>query len=95
MSVKISKNTFAMSNPPSISYFASIVGKKEGEGPMAHAFDKTENDNHFGQDSWEKAESELQKRTVELLFQKADITPEDIDFMFAGDLLNQCTGTTY
>lgn len=95
MSVKISKNTFAMSNPPSITYFASIVGKKEGEGPMGHIFDKVENDSHFGQDSWEKAESEMQKRTVELLFEKADITPDDVDFMFAGDLLNQCTGTTY
>lgn len=95
MSIKISKNTFAMSNPPSIAYFASIAGKKEGDGPLGHIFDKVEEDSHFGQDTWEKAESEMQKMTVELAMQKGNLTPDDIDFMFAGDLLNQCTGSTY
>ncbi|MEG0614895.1 MAG: stage V sporulation protein AD [Oscillospiraceae bacterium] len=95
MSNKISRNTFLLTNPPTIKAFASIVGKKEGEGPLSECFDKIEEDSYFGQDTWEKAESELQKQAVELAIKKAALTNENIDFMFAGDLLNQCIGTTY
>lgn len=95
MSNKISKNTFTMQNPPTIHSYASIVGKKEGEGPLADCFDRIEQDSYFGQDTWEKAESELQKQAVQLAMDKAKLTPDKIDFMFAGDLLNQCIGTTY
>jgi stage V sporulation protein AD len=84
-----------MSNCPSIISFASIVGKKEGEGPMASCFDEINNDPYFGQDTFEKGESELQKQTINLALQKASLKPEDINFMFAGDLLNQCIGTTF
>jgi stage V sporulation protein AD len=84
-----------MSNCPSIISFASIVGKKEGEGPMASCFDEINNDPYFGQDTFEKGESELQKQTINLALQKGNLKPEDINFMFAGDLLNQCIGTTF
>lgn len=95
MSQKLSKNTFLMENPPTIKSFASVVGKKEGMGPLADCFDRIEEDSHFGQKTWEKAESQLQKETVSLALEKASITTSDIDFMFAGDLLNQCIGSTY
>lgn len=95
MSVKLSKNTFIMNSPPTIKSFASIVGKKEGEGPLGDCFDKIDSDSYFGQETWEKAESELQRQTVELSITKAKLKNKDIDFMFAGDLLNQCIGTTY
>ena len=49
----------------------------------------------FGQETWEKAESELQKQTVELAMKKASLKPSDIDYIFSGDLINQCIGTTY
>lgn len=95
MSNKVSKNTFTMINPPTIHSYASIAGKKEGEGPLSQCFDRIEEDSYFGQDTWEKAESELQKQAVELAVSKSNLKPEDIDFMFAGDLLNQCIGTTF
>lgn len=95
MSKKLSRNTFKMENPPSILEFASVAGKKEGEGPLGKCFDRVEEDSYFGQNTWEKAESELQKQTVELALSKAGLQPDGIDFMFAGDLLNQCIGTTY
>ena len=95
MSNKISRNTFTMVNPPTIKSFASIVGKKEGEGPISDCFDRIEQDSFFGQETWEKAESELQRQAVELAISKASLTNENIDFMFAGDLLNQCIGSTY
>lgn len=73
MAKKISRNTFITENSPSISAFASITGEKEGSGPIGSCFDRVEKDSHFGQDSWEKAESELQKQTVELAIKKAEI----------------------
>ncbi len=95
MARKISRNTFMMENPPSIYAFAGIAGKKEGEGPLGDCFDEIVDDAYFGQDTWEKAESELIKRTVNKAIEKAMLKPADIDYMFAGDLLNQCIGTTY
>ncbi|MGN0620522.1 MAG: stage V sporulation protein AD [Porcipelethomonas sp.] len=95
MAKKISRNTFMTENSPSISAFASIAGGKEGEGPLGKYFDKIEKDSHFGQDSWEKAESELQKQTIKLAIKKAGLKNTDIDYIFSGDLINQCIGTTY
>lgn len=95
MSQKLSRNTFRMDTPPSIASFASMAGEKEGKGPIAQCFDRIEEDSLFGQDTWEKAESEMQKQTLTLALNKKHITAEQVDFMFAGDLLNQCIGTTY
>ena len=51
------KQTVALTRPPSIAGFASVVGKKEGEGPLAATFDQIGADDTFGETSWEKAES--------------------------------------
>ena len=95
MAKKISRSTFLMENPPTIFSFSSTVGKKEGEGPLAKFFDEVENDAYFGQKTWEQGESELMKRTVTRAIAKGGLTPDDIDYMFAGDLLNQCISSTY
>lgn len=95
MANKITRNTFIMENPPTIHSYASIAGKLESEGPLGSCFDETEPDSYFGQESWEKGESELVKRTLNKAISKGGLTPDDIDYLFAGDLLNQCIGTTY
>ncbi|MBQ8826937.1 MAG: stage V sporulation protein AD [Oscillospiraceae bacterium] len=95
MARKISRNTFETDNPPSISSYASVVGKLEGEGPLGQFFDETEQDGYFGQKTWEQGESELQRRTLAKALEKGGLTAEDVDFMFAGDLLNQCIGSTF
>lgn len=95
MARKISRNTFETDNPPSISSYASVVGKMEGEGPLGQFFDETEQDGYFGQKTWEQGESELQRRTLAKALEKGGLTAEDVDFMFAGDLLNQCIGSTF
>lgn len=82
-------------NAPSIIAAASIVGPKEGEGPIGHFFDKIEHDMLLGKDSWEKAESELVRQSIELAVQKAKLTLDDIHYIFAGDLLNQISGSTF
>ena len=95
MAKKISRSTFLMENPPTIFSFSSTVGKKEGEGPLSKYFDEVENDAYFGQKTWEQGESELMKRTVTRAITKGGLNTGDIDYMFAGDLLNQCISSTY
>lgn len=95
MSTKLSKITFRLDSAPSIHSFASIVGEKESEGPLGAYFDMTTNDNYFGQDTWEKAESEFLNTAVNTALAKGKLAPKDIDIIFAGDLLNQCISSTY
>ncbi len=95
MSTILNRCTVKMSTCPSIKSFACIAGKKESEGPMKECFDRTNVDPYFGQKTFEQGESELQKQTIELAIKKANLSPEDINFMFDGDLLNQCIGSTF
>ena len=82
-------------NKPRIAGHAAVVGKKEGEGPLRDTFDKVATDDHFGQASWEKAESEMQKECIELAAVKAGKELSEIDAILAGDLLNQCIGSAF
>ncbi len=95
MAKKQGKQTYVMERTPSVRAWAATGGKKEGEGPLGPSFDLIEQDTTFGQDSWEKAESRMVTLTVNQALSKAALTAEDIDCVFAGDLLNQCTGTTF
>jgi len=80
---------------PRISAFASVVGKKEAEGPLREDFDKIGYDSYFGQDTFEKAETEMMRTAVELAFEKGEMTREEIDLAFCGDLLNQCVASSF
>ena len=92
---KTGSRTFALSNPPTIAGHANVVGKKEGEGPLARYFDQINPDVTFGQSSWEKAETAMQKQALTAALDSAGITSGDLDFLLAGDLLNQCIGSSY
>lgn len=74
---------------------ASVVGEREMQGPLSGFFDMCERDEYFGQDSWEKAESEMAHRAVNLLLAKAKLSPDEPDLICGGDLLNQCVGTSF
>ncbi len=74
---------------------ASVVGHKEHDGPIGEYFDLYDKTDKFGQSTWEKAESEMQKRALTLALTKLNLQPNDIDALFAGDLLNQCIGSAY
>lgn len=95
MATKIGSYTYRLDSPPSLLSFASVVGKKEGEGPLASYFDTVNEDNTFSQQSWEKAESKMQQDAVTLALAKASLAPGAIDCIFAGDLLNQCISSTF
>lgn len=92
---KLNCATIKFANPPKILYSSSVAGKKEGEGPLGKCFDRVECDDLCGEKTWEKAESRIQKNALEILLKKANMKSEEIDFIFAGDLLNQCAATHY
>lgn len=95
MAKRIGRNTIELENRPRILSSASTVGKTEGEGPLGKEFDETVEDALFGRENWEQAESELQSRTVRKALKKANVRKEDVDVLFAGDLLNQCIASSF
>lgn len=92
---RIGKQTVKLQNPPSIVATASIVGPKEGEGPLRLYFDEIIEDELFGEKTWEKAESKLMRETFAKVLEKANKTADDIDYIIAGDLLNQCIAANF
>lgn len=92
---KIGKTTLCFSQGPCILNFGAVVGKKEGEGPLGELFDQVENDPFFGENTWEKAESAIQKRALQCALTKANVQKDEVDFVFAGDLLNQCIASSF
>lgn len=87
--------TLLFTGEPRIASWASIVGKKEAEGPLCQDFDKIVYDMYAGQDTFEQAESALVREAVQLALEKAKRRAGDIDFAYAGDLLNQCVATAF
>ena len=73
----------------------NAVGKKETEGPLGSLFDIRDEDDRFGKETWEKAESEMQRLALNMALKKANLGFEDVGALFAGDLLNQCVGSSY
>ena len=92
---KLGKQTIKFNTPPSIISTACIVGPKEGEGPLAKYFDQCLDDEFWGEKTWEKAESKIIKETVNMAITKSEIPSSDIDYCFAGDLLNQCISSSF
>ncbi len=89
------KSSITLENKVYILASASIVGKKEGEGPLGDLFDLVGTDDLFGCNTWEEAESNLQKDAVYMALGKAGKRPEDIRYLLAGDLLGQCIATSF
>lgn len=92
---KLGRQTVALQDPPSVIGSASVVGKKEGEGPLAATFDHISQDDTFGERSWEKAESAMQKLALAAALNKAGLSVSGLDYLLAGDLLNQCIGSGF
>ena len=80
---------------PSVIAYAAVVGKAENEGPYGGEFDEVVEDNKAGSNTWEQAESLFQQRAVGHVLRKSGLEPDRIDLMIAGDLLNQCVGSSY
>ena len=95
MAQYISQGVFRLDRPVYIESFSSVAGKKEGEGPLGKCFDRIVEDSHFGKTTWEQAESRFQLEAVSIAVRKAGLLKEDIDIILSGDLINQCTASSY
>jgi stage V sporulation protein AD len=78
-----------------ITSAGTAVGRSEHEGPLGQCFDLHDPEDRFGQSTWEKAESEMQRIAFSMALKKAKLKTCDIGALFAGDLLNQCVGSAY
>lgn len=92
---KIGKCSIEFDNKPLISASASVVGQKEGEGPLGEYFDRVIDDPMAGQNTWEEAESEMQRQLVNELLIKGGLQAKEIRYFFAGDLLGQLIATSF
>ncbi len=89
------RQTVALGQPPALTGWASVAGKKEGEGPLAAQFQYVGADDSFGEKSWEKAESAMQRLAFSYALDKAGVTASELDYVLSGDLLNQCIGSSF
>lgn len=95
MNQQVGKGSLYFTKAPFIISTASVVGKKEGQGPLKHCFDVIGTDEKFGEDNWEAAESALQKEALILALDKANKRAEDVRYLFSGDLLGQTIATYF
>lgn len=93
--MKIGKQTIKLNNTPKIIQTSSMVGPKEMQGPLSMYFDLHTDDPYFGQKTFEKAESSMLKACIDNLISKVPTDNQSIDYIFAGDLLNQCISSGY
>ncbi len=95
MAKYVTDGTVELNGGVSVHSFAAAVGKMEGDGPLGDCFDYIAKGAELGEKTWEKAESKLQQYAFDIALSKGHLIKDDISFIFAGDLLNQCTGSAY
>ena len=95
MGKRIGTRTARLTHPPAVLSFAAVGGHMEGKGPLRDYFDELNEDHFWGQKTWEQGESTMQKHALNKALEKATLHEEEIDFVFAGDLLNQCIGSSF
>lgn len=83
-------SVLSFSSRPVLLSGAAVGGKAEGQGPCANEFDRCYADDYICCKTWEQAESALQKEALLTALKKADTNAEDVDYLFSGDLLDQC-----
>lgn len=95
MTKKLGRQTFALACPPSIAGWGSVTGSKEGQGPLGDCFGLVSEDSYFGEKTWEKAESAMQRLALSQALELAGQPAGSLDALFGGDLNNQCIATGY
>ncbi len=95
MTKRIGARTVRLTHPPAVLSFAAVGGHMEGKGPLRDCFDELSEDHFWGQKTWEQGESAMQKHALAKALEKATLREEDLDLVFAGDLLNQCIGSSF
>lgn len=92
---KTGRQTVIFENKPYIIGRGSIVGQKEGHGPLAPFFDTILTDDMYGEKTWEKGESKMLKEAMKKAVSRAGLETDQIDIMLGGDLLNQLMSSSF
>ena len=87
--------TIKLKKPVSILSTGTVAGVKEGLGPLSKYYDEILKDAEWDEKTWEKTESKMQTFAVTKAMEKAGISPKDVNYIFAGDLLNQCIASSF
>ncbi|MCQ2446167.1 MAG: stage V sporulation protein AD [Clostridia bacterium] len=86
--------TYLPDSPVYITSRASLGGSEEKAGKLASLLDISSEDDYFGEDTWEKAETAIVRMLVDQLYKSAQTTPESTDLFLGGDLQKQCMATS-
>lgn len=75
--------------------YAAVGGAQEAKGLLGKQFDFIDESERFRQKTWEQSEGEMQRIALGRAMDKAGISDQDVGHLFAGDLMNQCTSSSY
>ncbi|MDO4343743.1 MAG: stage V sporulation protein AD [Eubacteriales bacterium] len=92
---RMGKQSIEFTKAPHVIGAASVVGKKEGEGPLGNSFDIICEDDRFGEDNWEKSESTMQNEAIQTALKNVGVRPAQVRYLFGGDLLGQLIATSF
>ena len=92
---RLGSQPVALPSRPAVVSFASVGGRLEGEGPLGAYFDEISQDHFWGQKTWEQGESVMQRHALSRALEKANLTARSVELIFGGDLLDQCTATSF
>ena len=95
MNKRCGGQTVCLQEQVRICAYASVAGQKEKDGPLGDCFDIVMPDAEWNEETWEKTESKMQKEVLKAALRKADLKPENLHYILAGDLLNQCIGAGF
>lgn len=95
MAKPLGRHTVELEKTVRVAASAAVGGKKESDGPLKRYFDHLTVDDTFGEKTWEKAECQAQKLALRIALEKWDKTTEELDYLLAGDLLNQCISSSF
>lgn len=95
MNKKVGKQSIRFAKPPFIISTAAIAGPMEGKGFLGQFLDKVMEDNLCNHNSWEQCESFMLEWVIRKAVEKGGQTVADIDYILAGDLLNQLMATHF
>lgn len=92
---RMGNQTVVFANPPVILSSYSVVGPKEGQGPLGKTFNHIWKDGLDGEKSWEVAERKMLLEAMQGAIKEAKVSEDKIDFMLAGDLLDQIISSSF
>lgn len=92
---RLGKQTYEFDRDINIVTGVSLVGSKEGKGPLKKYFDFVEEDDKMGQPTFEKGERQMFLKTISEAIKKSKIDKENINLYVGGDLMNQLVSSNY